>query len=251
MNRLREIFNAGETAINGWLHIGSTWSAEALGRQGFDSLTIDLQHSLYWLDTAIPMIQAVSLAGCVPLVRVADNTPGEVMKVLDAGALGVICPMIENRAQCERFVGAVKYPPMGYRSLGPTRAKFAYGADYSKRANAEVLAIGMIETKVGFENLAEIVSTPGLDMIYIGPGDLCLTMGISSSLDSQEPEFLAAVDTIVAACQAHAVAVGIHTNSAAYAKQMKAMGMQFVTLSTDTNLITSAAANMIGAFKES
>ncbi len=250
MNKLRNIFKSGNIAVNGWLHIGSTWSAEALGLQGYDSLTIDMQHSMYWLDTAIPMIQAIGGSGAVPLIRVADNTPGEVMKMLDAGALGIICPMIEDREQCEKFVGAVKYPPLGYRSLGPTRPKFVYGADYTKRANDEVLAIAMIETKKGLENVDAIVSTPGLDMIYIGPGDLSLTMGIPGSLDSQEPEFLAAVDTIVAACKANDVIVGIHTNSAAYAKQMQSMGMQFVTLSTDTNLLTSAAASMIGDFRK-
>ncbi len=249
MNPLRAIFDAGGVVANGWLHIGSTWSAEALGYQGFDSLTVDLQHSLYWIDTAIPMIQAISGTPAVPLVRVASNTSANVMKVLDAGAYGVICPLINTKAECEEFVGACKYHPLGYRSLGPTRPKIVMGADYSQRANEDTLAIAMIETQAALNNLEEIVSVPGLDMIYVGPGDLSLTMGLTQRVDSQEQPYLDAMEHIITICKAHNIVAGLHTNSAAYAKQMVALGFQFVTLSTDTNFVTQAANKIVTDFR--
>ena len=96
-------------AINGWLHIPSTWSAEVMARQGWDSLTIDMQHGLMGMETAIQMLQAVSTTDVVPMARVNWNSPGDIMKLLDAGAYGIVCPMIETREECEAFVGACRF----------------------------------------------------------------------------------------------------------------------------------------------
>ena len=110
------------------------------------------------------------------MVRVNWNTPGDTMRLLDAGAYGVICPMIETRTECEAFVGACRFPPLGYRSLGPTRARVYAGDDYAERANDTIITFAMIETEAGFNNREEIMSVPGLDGVFVGIGDLRLSL---------------------------------------------------------------------------
>jgi 4-hydroxy-2-oxoheptanedioate aldolase len=239
-NHLRQIWNEGRPVINGWCSIGSAFVAEAMASQGWDALTIDTQHGVIGYSEMLAMLQAVSASGVTPLVRVSWNAPGEIMRALDAGAYGVICPMINSRAECEAFVGACRYPPAGYRSYGPTRAAVYAGADYAQGANAEMLAFAMIETAEGLANVEEIVATPGLDGVYIGPSDLSLSLGGQPSQDSQDPTLLAAFGRIVAACKAAGVRVGVHTTSVAYAQQMIARGFDLVTVGADMRYLMSA-----------
>ncbi|MCH7735699.1 MAG: hypothetical protein IH961_10865 [Chloroflexi bacterium] len=169
-NRLREIWGGGGHSINGWLGIPSSYSAEVMAHQGWDSLVVDLQHGVVDYQTAVTMLQAVSTTDVVPMARVPWLEPGIIMKMLDAGCYGIICPMVNTRAEAEAFVGACRYAPDGYRSYGPVRATLYAGADYQANANATVLALAMIETAKALENLDEIVSVPGLDGVYIyGP----------------------------------------------------------------------------------
>lgn len=245
-NKLKQIWNDGGYAVNGWLHIPSTWSAEVMAHAGWDSLTIDMQHGMADLGNTIQMLQAISTTDTVPLVRVNWNEPGSIMRVLDAGAYGVICPMVNTREECEAFVGAARFHPDGYRSLGPTRAKIYAGADYAQYANEEMITMAMIETKESIDNLEEIASVSGLDAFYIGPGDLRLTLLGSGGIDIQDAEFLEAIGTILEVAKKHNIVVGMHTGSPAYAQQMIARGMQFVTLSTDSGLLQNAAKQMIG-----
>ena len=128
-NRVRTIWQSGEAAVNGWLHIPSSWSAEIMSHQGWDSLTVDMQHGLMDYQTALTMLQAVSTTPVTPLARVPWNEPGIIGRMLDAGAYGIICPMINTRADAEAFVGACRYAPQGYRSLGPTRANLYAGSE--------------------------------------------------------------------------------------------------------------------------
>jgi len=151
-NSIKEIWRNGGAALNGWLHIPSSWSAEVMAHQGYDSLVVDLQHGLMNYETAVPMLQAIGTTDVMPLARVPWNEPGIIMKLLDAGAYGMICPMINTREECERFVGACRYFPDGYRSLGPTRAKVYGGADYAQHANQEVITMAMIETAEAVAN---------------------------------------------------------------------------------------------------
>lgn len=248
-NTIRTIWKNGGWAVNGWLHIPSTWSAEVMAHAGWDSLTIDMQHGMMGLETAIHMLQAVSTSKTIPFVRVPWNEPGTIGRVLDAGAYGVICPMVDTRAQCELFVGACRYHPHGYRSLGPTRAKLYAGDDYGQYANETVITMAMIETQLALDNVDEIASTPGLDGFYIGPGDLHLSLFGTGGLDHEEPPFMAAIDKIMAAAQRHNIAVGMHTGSTDYARKMIARGMQFVTIQTDTELLRRSAASALAAVR--
>jgi 4-hydroxy-2-oxoheptanedioate aldolase len=238
-NRLRELWNAGKPVINGWCSMPGAFSAELMAAMGWDAVTVDTQHGVIGYSEMLAMLQAISTTSATPLVRVSWNQPGEIMRALDAGAYGVICPMINDAAECAAFVQACRYPPQGFRSSGPTRAVVYGGADYHAKANGEMLAIAMIETAAGLENVEAIVATPGLDGVYIGPSDLSLAMGGPPGQDSDAPGLMAAFDRILAACKAAGVRVGVHTNSPAYSQKMIGRGFDLVTVGADTRYMMS------------
>jgi 4-hydroxy-2-oxoheptanedioate aldolase len=245
-NKLKQIWQDGEVVINGWMHIPSTWSAEVMANAGWDSLTVDMQHGMHSMESAIQLIQAINITDTVPIVRVNWNTPGEIMRLLDAGAYGIICPMINTRGECEAFVGACRYPPQGYRSLGPTRARLYAGADYADHANDETLTIAMVETKEALDNVDAIASVPGLDMIFIGVGDLRLSMMGTVGLDTQDDAiFDKALQDILDACERHNILAGVFTASSEYARKMIKQGFKFVTVKTDTMLLSEYAKQVI------
>lgn len=244
-NRLRTLWNEGGTAVNCWLTINSSVSAEALAQLDWNSMTVDLQHGLVDWDAAIPMLQTISATDAVPMMRVPWNNPAWIMRALDAGAYGVICPMVNSRADCEAFVGACRYAPAGYRSWGPVRGLIYGGPDYFQYANDTLLAIAMIETAQAMENLDEIMSTAGLDAIYVGPNDLAVSLGFEPQYAPKDPKVGVAIDTILAAAQRHGIVPGIHCGSADMAREMAAKGFQLVTLMSDARLMVAAAAAAI------
>lgn len=250
-NRLKKIWQEGGAVINGWLHIPSAWSAEVMAHAGWDSLTVDLQHGMQGIETAIQMMQAISTTDTVPIVRVNWNEPGSIMRMLDAGAYGIICPMVDTRAQCEAFVGACRYPPQGYRSLGPTRARVYAGADYAEHANDEILTIAMVETAEALANVDAIASVPGLDGIFVGPGDLRLSLMGEVGLDTQSDAFDKALQTILVSCQKNNIIPGIFTASPEYARQMIERGFRFVAVKTDTIILSEFAKQMVQQTRQS
>jgi 4-hydroxy-2-oxoheptanedioate aldolase len=139
-NRIRSLWSQGEAAVNGWLAIPSAFSAETMAHAGWDSLTIDMQHGVIDYQAAVNMLTAISTTPTVPIVRVPWLDPGIIMKMLDAGAYGVICPMVNTREDAEKLVAATHYPPRGTRSFGPIRALLYAGADYARHANDTVIA---------------------------------------------------------------------------------------------------------------
>jgi 4-hydroxy-2-oxoheptanedioate aldolase len=158
--------------------------------------------------------------------------------------------MVNSRAECEAFVGACRYAPRGYRSSGPIRATLYGGPDYHAKANDTVLTIAMIETREALDNLDAVLSTPGLDGIYVGPSDLSISLGHSPGLDKSEEFMIQALQKIVDGCKRHKVYPGLHTGSSAYAKRMLAMGFQFVTLLGDARLLTMAGQQVIREMRE-
>jgi 4-hydroxy-2-oxoheptanedioate aldolase len=238
-NRLRQAWAEGRAVLNGWCNIGNAVTAETMARQGWDCVTVDCQHGLVGYSEMLAMLQAISNTEAGSLVRISWNNPGEIMRALDAGADGVICPMINNRAEAEAFARACRYPPDGYRSFGPARAGLVHGADYHARSNDHVLAFAMIETAEGLEKAEEITATPGLDGIYIGPSDLSLALGGPPTQDSDDPVRLAAFDAILAACRAADIKAGVHTTSVAYSKEMLARGFDLVTVGADVRYLAA------------
>jgi 4-hydroxy-2-oxoheptanedioate aldolase len=173
-NSILDIWKNGKVAINGWLSIPNSFTAESMSKMGWDSLTIDLQHGINDYSTSIAMLQAIANSPTIPFSRVPWSEPGIIMKMLDAGTYGIIAPMINNKEACERFVSYCYYPPLGQRSFGPMRAQLVYGSDYLKDANSQIITLAMIETKEAVDNLDEILSVKNLSGVYIGPADMSL-----------------------------------------------------------------------------
>ena len=249
-NTLKTIWARGDAVVNGWLSIPSAFSAEIMAHQGFDSLTVDMQHGVIDYQTAVTMLQAIATTPTIPLARVAWNDPALLMKILDAGVYGVICPMISTAEQAEAMVRACKYPPRGYRSWGPVRASIYAGADYGDHANDDILVIPMIETAEALDNLDAILSVPGVDAIYVGPSDLSLALGYKPRLDQDEPAVVEALQTIVAACKRHGVIAGLHNNTPQYALHMIAQGYQFVTIASESRFMAAKAAEEVAVMRQ-
>jgi 4-hydroxy-2-oxoheptanedioate aldolase len=248
-NRLRRIWKEGGAAVNGWLAIPNGFSAETMAHQGWDSLTIDLQHGVVDYQAMVGMLQAISTTDTVPVVRVPWLEPGILMKALDAGAYGVICPMVNSREDAERLVAYTHYAPRGTRSFGPVRASLYGGADYPKQANDTVVVFAMIETAAALERIDEILSVPGLDAIYIGPSDLSLSLGCTPVLDDIEPKAQAAVEHILARAQAHGVIAGIHNGTPETALKRIAMGFRYVTVSSDARLMAAGSQQVLAKMR--
>jgi 4-hydroxy-2-oxoheptanedioate aldolase len=245
-NKVKEIWAAGKVVVNAWLAIPSGFSAEVMAQCGFDSVTVDIQHGVQDYQSMIHCFQAMQAHPVTPMVRVPWNEPGIIGKVLDGGAYGVICPMINTKEEAERFVSYCKYPPRGARSNGPIRAMM-YGSagTYQQTANDETLCIPMIETKTAIENLESILDVPGIAGVYIGPSDLGFSYGLHPTLDRTEPEILAIYETIVKACEKRGIFPGIHCSGAAGATLAIQRGFKLVTILNDSGLLAMSAKSHV------
>jgi 4-hydroxy-2-oxoheptanedioate aldolase len=231
-NALKALWQSGGVAHGAWLSIPSTISAELVARTGFDYACIDLQHGLAGYETAVQMLQALDLGASAPVVRVPWNEPGIIGRMLDAGAMGIIVPMVNSPAEARAAVAACRYAPAGARSFGPLRPFLRDGARYYGTANAEVACIPMIETAQAVAGLDAILDVAGIDAVYVGPADLSITLGLPPGNNDDRPEFVAALERIVAACRARGIVPGIHA-SAALAARRREMGFRMITVSAD------------------
>lgn len=248
-NRLREMWQADKTAVNGWLAIPNGFSAETMAHQGWDTLTIDLQHGVVDYQAMVGMLQAVSTTPTVPVVRVPWLEPGIIMKTLDAGAYAVICPMVNTREDAQKFVAWSSYAPKGTRSFGPVRALLYGSADYPQHANDTIVRFAMIETAQALDNLDEILSVEGLDAVYIGPSDLSLSLGCRPVFDDVDPPVQQAIEHILSRATAHGLKAGIHNGTPEGALRRSALGFRFVTVSSDARLIASGAQQVLAAMR--
>jgi 4-hydroxy-2-oxoheptanedioate aldolase len=252
-NKLKSLWADGTPTLNGWLSIGSAFTAEIMAAQGYDSICIDIQHGALDYSAALPMFQAMRASGVVPLARVPWLEPGIVMKVVDAGAYGVICPMVNTAQQAAELVSYLRYPPLGQRSFGPTRANFSAGANYAAEANGEILAFAMVETAEAMSNLDEIAATPGLDGIYVGPADLTFSLAqgrLAPAFDREEPEMIDALKKIVAACKKNGIRSALHCGTPEYAARAIAWGFDMTTVSGDSRLLAGAAQASVQRFRD-
>jgi 4-hydroxy-2-oxoheptanedioate aldolase len=250
-NRVRSIWRDGGVVLNGWLHVPSSYAAEVMAHAGWDSLTIDLQHGPPDAGSVIPMLQAISTTDVVPFARVNWNDPGTIMKLLDAGCYGIICPMIEGREDAESFVSACRYPPEGYRSYGPFRASLYGGPDYAANANETVVTVAMIETAQALDDLDGILGVPGLDAVFVGPSDLGQALGHGPGMDREEPEMIEAIGRVVGSAREKGLAAGIFTGSTEYAARTIDEGFNFVNVSTDVRFMADGASAAVSALRDS
>ena len=249
-NTVLTSWRKGGQSVGGWLSIGNAYTAETMSNLGFDYLCVDLQHGMLSYDDLKYMLPAISNYASVPFVRVPWNEPYEIMKALDAGAYGVIVPMVNNREEAALAVDSCRYPPVGHRSFGPIRAAMYGGRGYAHEANDQIACVAMVETADGIENLDEIASTPGLDGIYIGPSDLGYALGLSPTTGSQEQKHIDTVELIRTTCEKHGIAAGIHTGSLDATKRYLEQGFNLVTLGTDSAFLAGAANAQLAQAKE-
>ena len=249
-NKLLDIWEKNSACINGWLSIPNSFTAEAFGKMGWDSITIDMQHGQNDYQSSIAMLQALSNSQSVPMVRVPWNEPGIIMKMLDLGVMGIIAPMINTKKDCENFVSYCKYPPIGQRSFGPMRAQLIHGMDYFENANSNILCFAMIETKEAVENLDEILSVPHLTGVYIGPADMSTSYGLKPKFDVKEDPVFANIKLIAKKTKEQSKIAGIHNGTIQYAKKMIEIGYKFITISSDFRAMTTYAQGVVSEMKQ-
>ncbi|HWA60289.1 MAG TPA: aldolase/citrate lyase family protein [Caulobacteraceae bacterium] len=239
---------AGETALGAWCMIPGALTAEALGRAGFDWVLVDMQHGCMAYETALDMIRAIDLTGAAPIVRVPWNDPGIIGRVLDAGALGVVIPMIQTAADARAAVDACLYPPAGRRSFGPVRVGLRDGPGYFATANDRVLVIPMIETAEALGEVEAIAATPGVDALFVGPFDLSIALGLPPGDNDGQPAFDAAIARVSSAARAAGVATAVLSN-AKVAPLRIAQGFRLVSVVTDLNTLAAASRADLMAVK--
>ena len=248
-NRLREILGQGGSVINAWLAIPSSYSAEVVGHQGYDSVTVDLQHGMIGFDAAVPMLQAISATPAVPLARVSKLDYALVMQLLDAGAYGIICPMVSTAREAADFASFCRYPPSGQRSFGPARGLLYGGSDYFAGADREILAMAMIETREAVAHADAILATPGLDGIYIGPNDLCLAYGTAPLSETDDAEVAGVIVDLSRRTRAAGKFAGIFCSSGEGAKRRIADGFGMVTPGNDVSLLVRGAKEALAVVR--
>ena len=253
------IWNKGKPVINGWLSLSNSFIAEAMAKMEWDSLTIDMQHGMVGFDQALSMLQAISGTNTLSLARAHSNDPACIMKLLDCGISGIICPFINTKNEAQKFVHSCLYPPEGSRSFGPLRAMMVSGPQYLSEANNNIAKIVMIETKQAIDNLDDILSVKGVDGIYIGPNDLGISLGAPLSVDiknklranelpvSKETEN--AISHILKVASNKNLITGIHSSSLEMSTKMIKAGFNFVTSASDERLLAAGSQSVIEKLK--
>lgn len=227
-NPLRESFDSEATALGGWLTMPSAIGAEVMAGLDLDYVVVDMQHGLIDYSDSLALLASIAGHSVTAVVRVPWNAPDHIGKALDAGAMGLIIPMVNSEAECRQAVEAATYPPQGRRSYGPTRAALVEGTTYFDEA--QVAIIPMIETTEALANLDAILSVDGIAAVYVGPADLAISLGFKPGSD--DPAFLAALDHIVARSDAHGIVPGIHATTANAGDRLD-RGFRMVTVTTD------------------
>jgi 4-hydroxy-2-oxoheptanedioate aldolase len=213
-------------------------------------VVVDLQHGPFYLDAAVPMLQALSATPSMPMARCSGNNFFEINKLLDAGAYAIICPMIDSAADAASFVSACRYPPTGTRSYGPTRGFLYGGADYFDHANDTIMTWAMVETPQAMKELDAIAATPGLDGIFVGPADLSLALGSMPPPQHTKEPLASALKLIVERTHAAGKLVGCFSTTLDMAVDLKKMGFDFVSVAMDAALLRTAATERVNAVRK-
>ena len=247
-DRFRQASREGRTLFCAWLTINSPSLIDSIGEAGWDSILIDQQHGLGGHDAMVGCLTAAKAAGMPALVRVANNDPGLVGRALDGGAQGVVCPLINSAEDAQRFVRAVKYPPLGARSWGPYRAQLSRSGNYVSQANGWTIACPQIETRGALDELDDILSIEGVDMVCFGPNDL--SAALTGRFDIQAREVKEAMSLVLGKCRERSVMAFIFANDMDYARPLIDAGWNMVAIGTDAGWFAAAAANRLKQLTE-
>lgn len=241
-NHVRRRLQAGEPSIGTWLALPSPEAAEYISTLGFDWLVVDTEHNAIDIRTLSQMFGAIAPSGIAPMVRIPWNSPENFKRVLDAGAWGIVVPMVNSKAEAEQAVQATRFPPTGNRSVGGSMPALRFGttgAEYLKHADDEILLAIQIEHIDGVEHADEILSVPGIDAVFIGPNDMAASMGIGLGvpLEGEHPRMIEAIAHVRETCKRYGVAPGIHCSSAAGVNQRIAEGFQFCAMASEVKYL--------------
>ncbi|PKH02353.1 2,4-dihydroxyhept-2-ene-1,7-dioic acid aldolase [Psychromonas sp. MB-3u-54] len=247
-NQILQKYAEGKTLVNGWISIPSSYAAEVMAHTGVDSVTVDMQHGMIGFADLMHILQAVSSSTATPLVRVPSSEPSMIMKTLDAGSYGIICPSVDDPKICKTVVDACRYPPLGNRSFGPSRGLTYGGADYVKYANDEIMILAMIESQQALDNLDEILDTPGLTGIYIGPNDLAFSLGVIPGSASDKVE--TAISHILSEAKKRNLFTGIFCSGLENAQYRKEQGFNLVTPGNDAGALRNAYQTFVGKLND-
>ena len=249
-NRVKELWREGKPAVMGWCSSGNPYIAEVMAHAGYDALTIDWQHGVGVSQTSIvSCIQAIGNTDTVPMVRVPKNEPDYISYVLDAGAYGVIVPMVNSAEEAAAAGLACRYAPQGNRSIGGSRAALATGMDdYVEHANDEIICLAMIETTRALDSVEAIAKAPGIDGLYVGPSDLSLDMGVSLSGWATDEEHLAACRRIVEAARKAGVVPCHHGAGPEVSAMLMKMGFMLCHITSDVRTVAAVAASNLKEF---
>jgi 4-hydroxy-2-oxoheptanedioate aldolase len=250
MTTLRELWDQGGVTVGGWCVMPSAFSAELMAHCGFDWLCIDTQHGLIGYDQMTVMLQAVAITGTPAFVRVPWNQPDHIMKALDAGAQGVVVPMVNSAEEARAAVGACRYPPEGSRSWGPIRAALGVSGYSPNLANRRVVVAVMIETAAGVAAADEVIAVPGVDAVYIGPNDLAVTHGHEPGGQAIEPEQAGVIEAVLGACQRRGVVGGIHCATPEVARHWRERGFRMLNVASDAVFMRQQATSVVQTLNE-
>ena len=241
-NKVKALWQQGKPATMAWISTADTYIAEIMANQGIDALVLDMQHGMtIGPDRAGLWLQAVSSSETVPFVRVPWNEPVYIQWALDAGAYGIIVPLVNSREEAEKAGGACRYPPAGYRSYGPNRVRYYAGDDYFVNANREITCLVMIEDIRTVARIEELAGAPGIDGFYIGPADLALSMGLDPGAYLKNKEHGKACQKVLDIARKRNLVAGIHCGSAEEALQRKLQGFLFCPSMTEVNALNAAS----------
>lgn len=237
-----------KVTLGAWCMIPEPLTAEALGRAGFDWVLVDMQHGCMDYEKALNMIRAIDTTSAAPILRVPWNDPGIIGRALDAGALGIVIPMIQTADDAKRAVDACLYPPEGRRSFGPVRVGMRDGPGYFMEANDRIAVIPMIETPEALANVEDIAAVPGVDALFVGPFDLSIALGLPPGDNDGKPAFDAAIAKVSAAARNANIATAVLSNAKVAPLRIE-QGFRMVSTTTDINALSMAARSDLEAVK--
>ena len=248
-NTVKEKLVAGKPSVGTWLSLASPISAEYMAHAGFDWLVVDTEHSPIGFETTVQCFQAICTTDTIPMARVAWNDPMLMKRLLDAGAMGLVVPMVNSAEEAEKAVKSMKYPPEGFRSLGGGRAGL-YGSDYMSWANDEIAVIVQIEHIDAVNRADEILSVKGVDACFIGPNDLAGSMGLKPDIHCRHPEHEKAVMRVLETAKKVGKPAGIHCVTVEAVNRRIDQGFQFIAMSSDAGLLRESATRVLSEIKK-
>lgn len=248
INRIKRLLREGKPTFGTWLSLGDVFAARVMARLGFDWLTLDLEHAPVDLQQASVIFGAIADLGCIPLARVPQGSHDHIKRVLDAGAFGIVVPMVDTVEQAQTAIRAAKYPPTGNRSLGGSLSALNFdcsSSEYFKKANDEILVILQTESPQGIANAEAIYSLPGVDAIFVGPVDLRAQMRYPDGSEPSEQQFQAALQQVVDIGKKTGTPTGMHVMDAETALMRAKQGMQFIAVGSELRMMTERGRELL------